>query len=96
MSELTIQERFDAACETVKNFPEHPSIKGKQKAVYYGLYKQAMNGDVKDSGISRPSFLNYPGQVKWDAWKNCEGMTSDEAKEQYADMVEEAAKTFER
>lgn len=61
----------------------------------YGLYKQAMEGDV--SAIAdRPTVVNQPSlspdqlrkeHEKWDAWKDNEGMSRTEAKRRYIEKL---------
>ncbi|KAG5460139.1 MAG: acyl CoA binding protein-domain-containing protein, partial [Olpidium bornovanus] len=55
----------------------------------YGLYKQAMEGDVK---ASRPAFYDYVARAKWDAWNSRKGMSSADAKNAYTDSFVEAPK----
>ncbi|SGZ01176.1 BQ5605_C044g12178 [Microbotryum silenes-dioicae] len=49
---------------------------------FYGLYKQATVGDVN---TSRPGMMDFVGKAKWDAWKNNEGLSSDDAKSKYVE-----------
>ena len=61
----------------------------------YGLYKQAMEGDV--SAIAdRPTVVNQPSlspdqlrkeHEKWDAWKDNESMSRTEAKRRYIEKL---------
>ncbi|EHN66956.1 MULTISPECIES: acyl-CoA-binding protein [Comamonas] len=51
----------------------------------YALYKQATEGDNE---AKKPSFTDMVARAKWDAWAKLEGTTSDEAKQQYIDLIE--------
>jgi diazepam-binding inhibitor (GABA receptor modulator, acyl-CoA-binding protein) len=62
-----------------------------QKGQIYGLYKQAREGDVTSS---RPSMFDPVGRAKWDAWKKCESLTSDDAKLKYLDLVKRLSRSF--
>lgn len=61
----------------------------------YGLYKQAMEGDV-DGVMERPSPSTMPGssaddvhreQDKWDAWNSQRGLGRTEAKRRYVEAL---------
>lgn len=59
----------------------------------YGLYKQAMEGDV-DGVMERPNIgLGMPGdelqreQDKWDAWDSQSGLSRTEAKRRYIEAL---------
>jgi len=50
----------------------------------YGLYKQATEGDVTED---KPGFSDLVGRAKWDAWNKLQGLTREEAMQQYIDLV---------
>jgi acyl-CoA-binding protein len=50
----------------------------------YGLYKQATEGDVAEK---RPGGFDFEGIAKHDSWANLKGMSTDEAKEKYIELV---------
>jgi acyl-CoA-binding protein len=64
----------------------------------YGLYKQAMEGDV-DGVMERPSATSATGpgssedlvreQDKWDAWNSQKGLNRTEAKRRYVEVLVE-------
>ncbi|CAG0887957.1 unnamed protein product [Darwinula stevensoni] len=77
--ELHLQDAsFQKAADDVKNLKTKP--KDAEMLEIYGLFKQAMVGDIN---ISRPSMLDPKGQAKWDAWNTRKGMSTGEAKENY-------------
>jgi len=63
------KDHFEEAAEKVKKAKK---IDQENQLTLYGLYKQAMVGDVN---VSRPWLLDMVGQAKWDAWKKFEGFT---------------------
>lgn len=81
MSDLT--SNFEAAVANSKNFSERPDNATMLKL--YALYKQ---GSADDATGTRPSFSDMVGRAKWDAWHGLKGTSSDEAKQQYIDLVD--------
>lgn len=81
MSDLT--SNFEAAVANSKNFSERPDNATMLKL--YALYKQ---GSADDATGTRPSFSDMVGRAKWDAWHDLKGTSSDEAKQQYIDLVD--------
>ena len=84
MSDL--DARFAAAAEASKTLPERPDNETLLKL--YALYKQATSGDVEGK---RPGFTDPVGRAKYDAWAGIQGMSADDAKGAYADLVESLA-----
>ncbi len=74
---------FEQAVADSKNLPERPDNMTMLKL--YALYKQASSGDVDGK---RPGFTDMVGRAKWDAWNELQGKSSDEAKQEYIDLVE--------
>jgi len=74
---------FEQAQEKVKNLSGTPLDRELLKL--YGLYKQAIKGDITKS---RPGFWNPKGQAKHDAWFMYKGLTGKTAEEQYVKYVE--------
>lgn len=50
------------------------------KLKFYGLFKQATEGDV---GAAKPWMFDTVGRAKWDAWSRCKGMSKVDAKRMY-------------
>jgi acyl-CoA-binding protein len=73
---------FEAAVANSKNLSERPDNATLLKI--YGLYKQATAGDNADK---KPGFGDMVGRAKWDAWNTLKGTSSDDAKQQYIDLI---------
>ena len=81
MSDL--QSLFEAAEANSKLLPEKPDNPTLLKI--YGLYKQATLGDNAEK---KPSFSDFVARAKWDAWTANKGLSADEAKQKYVDLIE--------
>ncbi len=79
----TLKEQFEAAVAGSKSLPERPDNMTLLKL--YALYKQGSAGDVEGS---RPGFTDMVGRAKWDAWNELKGTASEEAQQQYIDLIE--------
>ncbi len=82
MSELT--EKFEQATEEVQKLSQRPDNETLLRL--YALYKQGVKGDVSGK---RPGFMDFVGRAKYDAWKELEGMSQEEAKQKYIELVKE-------
>ena len=78
-----LKARFEQAVVDSKALPEKPD--NRTLLQIYALYKQASAGDVDGK---RPGFGDMVGRAKWDAWNGLAGKASDEAKQEYVDLVE--------
>lgn len=81
MSDL--KTRFEAAAANSKNLSERPDNMTLLKL--YALYKQ---GSVGDNADKKPGFGDMVGRAKWDAWNALKGTTSNDAMQQYIDLIE--------
>ena len=52
----------------------------------YSLYKQGTDGDVSGE---KPGMFDFKGQAKYKAWEKHAGTASEDAQQQYVDLVEE-------
>ena len=80
MSDL--QNKFEAAMADSKTLTERPDNSTLLKL--YALYKQGSEGDVEGK---RPGFTDMVGRAKYDAWAAVKGTVSDDAMQQYIDLV---------
>lgn len=78
-----LDTRFAAAAEAVQALDERPD--NATLLQLYALYKQATVGDVEGR---RPGFTDFAGRAKYDAWADLEGTDSEDAMQQYVDLVD--------
>lgn len=81
MSDL--KARFEKAVAESKQLPEKPD--NQTLLVIYGLYKQATEGEPTGK---RPGFTDMVGRMKFDAWAAIKNKSSDEAMQEYIDLIE--------
>jgi acyl-CoA-binding protein len=87
MSDLDRQ--FQAATEAAKQLPERPDNDTMLKL--YSAFKQATEGDVSGP---KPGFFDFVGTAKYEAWEKLKGMSADEAKRKYIDLVKRLGGQF--
>ena len=78
-----LKATFEAAVAASKQLPEKPDNMTLLKI--YSLYKQSTEGDVEGK---RPGFTDMVGRAKYDAWAAVKGKGSDEAMQEYVDLIE--------
>ena len=78
-----LKARFEQAVAESKSLPEKPDNMTLLKI--YALYKQATAGDVEGK---RPGFSDMVGRAKFDAWDALRGKGSEEAMQEYIDLIE--------
>ena len=78
-----LKKSFEKAAADAQNLTERPSNADLLKL--YSLYKQATEGDVQGK---RPGMMDIKGRAKYDAWAEVEGLSADDAMQQYVDLVE--------
>ncbi len=78
-----LKKRFEAAAAKSKTLSERPDNATLLKL--YALYKQ---GSVGDNAEKKPGFGDMVGRAKWDAWNGLKGTDSQDAMQQYIDLVE--------
>jgi diazepam-binding inhibitor (GABA receptor modulator, acyl-CoA-binding protein) len=79
---MATQEEFEQAVAQSKQLTERPS--NNILLQLYSLYKQATEGDVN---TERPGGFDFKNIAKWDAWKNLEGTSQEDARAQYVQLV---------
>ena len=77
-----LNAEFEAAVANSKKLSERPDNATLLKI--YGLYKQATVGD---NGEKKPGFGDMVGRAKWDAWNGFKGLSSEDAKRQYIELI---------
>ncbi|XP_053183533.1 acyl-CoA-binding domain-containing protein 7 [Scomber japonicus] len=81
---MSLQEEFDKIAEDVKKVKTRPT--DQELLDLYGLYKQAVVGDVN---TDRPGMMDLKGKAKWDAWNSRKGMSKDDAMSAYVALGKE-------
>lgn len=76
-----IQAKFDNAVKRANDLPNQPP---EVLLEMYGLYKQALKGDVTDK---RPGRLNVKARYKYDAWASRKGISKEEAMKLYVELI---------
>ena len=80
---MSLEAQFSKAQERVQKLFRRPS--DQQLLELYSLFKQATMGDATGD---RPGGFDFKGRAKWDAWKQREGLSREEAMRRYVDLVE--------
>lgn len=77
-----LQQRFEQAKQDVQGLPERPDNDTLLRL--YALYKQGTEGDVSGG---KPGFFDFVGTAKYEAWAKLKGMSQDEARKKYIELV---------
>ena len=77
-----LDTRFQKASEAVKKLPSRPDNDSMLKL--YALFKQGSSGDVSGA---KPGFFDFVGVAKYEAWEKLKGLSADDAKRQYIELV---------
>ncbi len=85
MSDL--KARFEQALADSKQLPAKPDNDTLLKI--YSLFKQASTGDVQGD---RPGMMDFVARAKYDAWAGLKGKTSEQAMQEYVDLIESLKK----
>lgn len=75
---------FEETVEYVRNSTHNPNITDDDRLQFYKYYKQATQGDCN---TPMPSILSFSDRAKWQAWNSIKGMSQDEAKAMYVNLV---------
>ena len=77
-----INSQFEEAAIAVKSLPERPD--NDTMLQLYALFKQGSSGDVSGD---KPGFFDFVATAKYEAWERIKGLSPDDAKNQYIDLV---------
>jgi diazepam-binding inhibitor (GABA receptor modulating acyl-CoA-binding protein) len=77
-----LRTRFEAAVAGSRSLGERPD--NATLLTLYALYKQ---GSVGDNTEEKPGFSDMVGRAKWDAWNKLKGTSSEDAMQQYIDLI---------
>ncbi|CAO0791069.1 unnamed protein product [Mucor circinelloides] len=86
MSSYTTQLKFAQALSIIRAIPQNSTLQpiASDKLQFYGLYKQATEGDVN---IPRPSSRQVVEYAKWKAWSRMKGMSPIDAQKLYVESL---------
>ncbi|KAL6451513.1 ACB2 Acyl-CoA-binding protein 2 [Candida maltosa Xu316] len=73
-----VSAEFEEKANQVSNLSTRPNDDELLKL--YGLYKQATVGD---NNTDKPGTFDFKGKYKWQAWKDLEGKSQEEAEQEY-------------
>ncbi len=76
-----IKSDFEDAVQRARNLPNQPP---DVLLEMYGLYKQALEGDVTKK---RPGPLKIQDRYKYDAWASRKGMLKEDAMQAYIELI---------
>ena len=79
---MTTADEFAAAAARAQQLPAKPS--NTTLLQLYALYKQATDGDATGE---RPGGFDFKAIAKYDAHSSLRGMSHDEARRQYVELV---------
>lgn len=79
----SLEESFAEAQERIKTLQSNPG--NDTLLELYSLFKQGTVGDVQGK---RPGMLDMKGRAKYDAWSARKGMSADEARRRYVELVD--------
>jgi len=84
---MNLEELFNQAKKRVESIDYRPS--NEQLLKLYGFFKQATEGDVSGD---RPGGFDFKAIAKYDSWASLRGMTREEAKQAYIELVNSIVK----
>ncbi len=80
---MDLQQQFQQAAADSKNLSEKPDNDTLLKL--YSLYKQGTLGDNTESGPANA--FDFVAKFKHEAWAKLNGMSKEDAMQQYVDLV---------
>jgi len=87
-----IEEKFKKAVYLVRNGPPKADSTNEEKLNVYKYYKQATEGDVTGG---QPWAVQLEARAKWDAWNSVKGMSKEDAKKKYVEIVQSGDSDWE-
>ncbi len=80
---------FDEAQVRVKKLTKTPEA--SELLRLYSLFKQGTAGDIQGK---RPGLFDVRGRAKFDAWSAVRGMSQEDARQAYVDLVTDLEKKY--
>ncbi|XP_010883060.1 acyl-CoA-binding domain-containing protein 7 isoform X2 [Esox lucius] len=81
---MSLKAEFELVATDVKKVKTRPS--DQELLDIYGLYKQAIVGDIN---IDKPGLLDMKAKAKWEAWDSRTGMSKEDAMTAYITLAKE-------
>lgn len=81
---MSLKAKFEKAVADSKKLSERPD--NATLLQLYALYKQGTDGDNE---TKKPGMMDMVGRAKWDAWNEVKGKSTDEAMQEYIDLIED-------
>ena len=89
-----MEQEFRAALNYIKDTSNPPlDTNNEQKLDFYALFKQATDGAPKGSA---PSRLKVVERAKFMAWKAREGLTKEQAMQEYVKLLTKLAPNWKK
>jgi diazepam-binding inhibitor (GABA receptor modulator, acyl-CoA-binding protein) len=85
---MTLEEQFKQAEGDVQKLKSRPDNNTLLRL--YSYHKQAMKGDAPDEGPT--NIFDFVGKAKYEAWKNAKGLSTEQAMQEYVNLVNELLK----
>ena len=80
MTEInSLFEQAIAASKSLASRPDNDTL-----LQLYALFKQGSSGDVS---VDKPGFFDFVATAKYEAWEKIKGLSSDDAMQQYIELV---------
>lgn len=77
-------DEFDRVAAVYDRSQSEPVGSNKDQARLYGLYRQAIDGDIDED---QPGFFDFSGRARYDAWKELRGMPAGDAKQRFVELA---------
>ena len=84
-----LKKQFEDAAKKALNLKDRPDNDTMLKL--YSHFKQATEGDVAGP---KPGFFDFVGTAKYEAWEKLKGLSGDDAKKKYCDLVKRLGGKF--
>lgn len=81
---MNLKETFDQAVTDSKTLASKPDNDTLLKI--YSLYKQATTGDAPEE--TNFGMFDFVGKAKYESWKALKGLSSEQAMQQYIDLIQ--------
>ena len=85
LNRMSETAEFENAAEYVRKMPPKPETTNSVKLEFYGLFKQAKEGDNTDA---QPWAIQVEARAKWEAWKAVAGKSKSDAMKAYIALLD--------